>query len=79
MAVGAGVNAASGRAVMAWFGADERGLALGIRQMAVPLGGAVAALALPALTSHISLHAAFDGLAFACLAAAHRRCGLPPL
>ena len=68
--VGAGVNAASGRAVMAWFGADERGLALGIRQMAVPLGGAVAALALPALTSHISLHAAFDGLAVACLAAA---------
>ena len=70
MQLGAGVNAASGRAVMAWFGADERGLALGIRQMAVPLGGAVAALALPALTSHISLHAAFDGLAVACLAAA---------
>ena len=31
-------------------------------QMAAPLGGAVAALALPALNSHISLHAAFDGL-----------------
>ncbi len=69
-AVGAGVNAASGRAVMAWFGEEERGLALGIRQMAVPLGGAVAALALPALNNHISLHAAFDGLAVACLAAA---------
>jgi sugar phosphate permease len=69
-AVGAGVNAASGRAVMAWFGEEERGLALGIRQMAVPLGGAVAALALPALNSHISLHAAFDGLAVACVAAA---------
>jgi sugar phosphate permease len=66
-AVGAGVNAASGRAVMAWFGEDERGLALGIRQMAVPLGGAVAALVLPALNQHISLHAAFDGLAFGCL------------
>ena len=69
-ALGAGVNAASGRAVMAWFGAEERGLALGIRQMAVPLGGAVAAGALPALESHISLHAAFDGLAAACLLAA---------
>jgi sugar phosphate permease len=69
-ALGAGVNAASGRAVMAWFGEDERGLALGIRQMAVPLGGAVAAIALPLLNEHISLRAAFDGLAVACLVAA---------
>jgi sugar phosphate permease len=69
-AIGAGVNAASGRAVMAWFGEDERGLALGIRQMAVPLGGAVAAIALPLLNQHISLHAAFDGLAVGCLVAA---------
>jgi sugar phosphate permease len=69
-ATGAGVNAASGRAVMAWFGEDERGLALGIRQMAVPLGGAVAAIALPLLNEHISLSAAFDGLAVGCLVAA---------
>ena len=69
-ALGAGVNAASGRAVMAWFGRDERGLALGTRQMAVPLGGAIAAGALPALNEHISLHAAFEGLAVGCLAAA---------
>jgi sugar phosphate permease len=69
-ALGAGVNAASGRAVMAWFGRDERGLALGTRQMAVPLGGAIAAGALPALNEHISLRAAFEGLAVGCLAAA---------
>jgi sugar phosphate permease len=69
-AIGAGVNAASGRAVMAWFGEDERGLALGIRQMAVPLGGAAAAIALPLLNEHISLKAAFDGLAIGCLVAA---------
>ncbi len=69
-ALGAGVNAASGRAVMAWFGEEERGLALGIRQMATPLGGAVAAVALPALDRHISLAAAFDALAAACLVAA---------
>lgn len=69
-ALGAGVNAASGRAVMAWFGEDERGLALGIRQMATPLGGAVAAVVLPVLDQQISLRAAFDGLAAACLAAA---------
>ena len=67
--VGAGVNAASGRAVMGWFVAEERGLALGIRQMSVPLGGAIAAGALPAL-DRLSLRAAFLGLAAGCLAAA---------
>jgi sugar phosphate permease len=65
-AVGTGVNAASGRAVMAWFGEEERGLALGIRQMAVPLGGGIAAIALPLLNEHISLRAAFLGLAAGC-------------
>ena len=69
-ALGAGVNAASGRAVMAWFDEGERGLALGIRQMAVPLGGAVGAVVLPVLDDHISLRAAFDGLAIGCVAAA---------
>jgi MFS family permease len=34
---------------MRWFTADERGLALGIRQTAVPIGGGVAALVLPQL------------------------------
>ncbi len=48
---GASVNSASGRAVMHWFGADERGLALGVRQTAVPLGGLIAALVVPQLTS----------------------------
>jgi sugar phosphate permease len=69
-ALGAGVNAASGRAVMAWFGEEERGFALGIRQMATPLGGAVAAVALPSLNEQISLRAAFEGLAAACFVAA---------
>ncbi|MDQ5821079.1 MAG: MFS transporter, partial [Actinomycetota bacterium] len=39
---GASVQSASGRAVMHWFDAGERGLALGIRQTAIPLGGFVA-------------------------------------
>ena len=69
-ALGAGVNAASGRAVMGWFDEHERGLALGIRQMGVPLGGAVAAGALPALNDQISLGAAFYGLAVGCLVSA---------
>jgi len=34
---------------MRWFAADERGLALGLRQTAVPVGGAIAALVLPLL------------------------------
>ena len=50
-ALGASVNAASGRAVMQWFSARQRGLALGVRQTAIPVGGAVAALALPAVNS----------------------------
>jgi sugar phosphate permease len=69
-AVGAGVNAASGRAVMAWFDEDERGLALGIRQMAVPLGGAVAAIVLPILAAHVSLRASLLWLAGGCVLAA---------
>src|SRR5689334_9224081 len=65
--VAAGVNSATGRAVMAWFRRDERGLALGIRQMAVPLGGALGALALPLFETHVSLRAAFLALAGASL------------
>jgi sugar phosphate permease len=46
---GGSVQSGSGRAVMRWFAARERGLALGVRQTAVPVGGAVAALVLPLL------------------------------
>jgi sugar phosphate permease len=46
---GGSVQSGSGRAVMRWFSARERGLALGVRQTAVPVGGAVAALVLPVL------------------------------
>lgn len=45
------VNAASGRAVMGWFDASERGLAMGIRQTAQPLGVGFAALGLPPLAA----------------------------
>jgi sugar phosphate permease len=46
---GGSVQSGSGRAVMRWFAASERGLALGVRQTAVPIGGAIAALVLPLL------------------------------
>lgn len=69
-ALGGATQSASGRAVMSWFGAEERGLALGIRQTAVPVGGAFAATALPAIASGVSLRAAFLTLAAGCLLAA---------
>jgi sugar phosphate permease len=50
-ALGASVNAASGRLVMGWFPAERRGLAMGIRQMALPLGTAIAGLVLPPLAA----------------------------
>jgi sugar phosphate permease len=62
-ALGASVNAASGRAVMGWFAAAERGLALGIRQTAIPIGGAAAAASLPWLASSGGTRLAFFALA----------------
>ena len=69
-ALGASVNAASGRAVMGWFGARERGLALGIRQTAIPIGGAGAAAALPWLATAGGTRLAFLALGGGCLTGA---------
>jgi MFS family permease len=65
-AAGASVNSASGRAVMLWFGVSERGLALGIRQTAIPIGGLLAALALPPLAAAGGSEAAFLFVAALC-------------
>jgi len=54
-AAGSSVNSASGRAVMHWFAADERGFALGLRQASLPLGGALAAVTLPPIVGASSL------------------------
>lgn len=64
--LGASVNAASGRAVMSWFEQSERGFALGIRQTALPLGGAVSAAALPTVAAASGLRGAFLALAAGC-------------
>jgi sugar phosphate permease len=69
-ALGASVNAASGRAIMAWFPATELGLALGIRQTAIPIGGALGAAVLPTLGSAGGTDAAFLFLGAACLTGA---------
>ena len=69
-AFAASVNAASGRVVMGWFPAGERGLAMGTRQTAQPLGVALAALGLPALAHAHGAHHALLFPAALCAAAA---------
>ncbi|MET3433593.1 MFS family permease [Herbaspirillum seropedicae] len=66
--LGGSVNGASGRAIMGWFGEGERGLAMSIRQTAVPLGGGLGALLLPTLAAHAGFGAVFAALMAACLA-----------
>ncbi len=44
-------SSASGRLVVGWFPRERRGLAMGIRQMAQPLGMTFAALTVPALAA----------------------------
>ena len=81
-ALGASVNAASGRAIMAWFPASELGMALGVRQTAIPIGAAIGAGLLPILASVGGTRLAFVFLGAACLtgaviAAAFIRSGAP--
>jgi len=61
--LGSAAVAASGRAVFGWFPRDERGLALGLRQTAVPAGAALASFSLPPLAAAAGVHAALYALA----------------
>ncbi len=65
-AAGSSVNAASGRAVLGWFGPSERGFAMGVRQTALPLGAGLAAAGLPPIALAGGLDAAFVVLAAGC-------------
>ena len=81
--LGSSAVAASGRAVFGWFPRSERGLALGLRQTAVPAGAAVASLSLPpiavATSVDVALYALAGGMLVAALAAAiWLRDGPPP-
>lgn len=64
--VGGSVNGSSGRAVMRWFQEGERGLAMSIRQTAVPLGGGLGALVLPWLASTGGFRPVYGVLALMC-------------
>ncbi len=57
-AASASANAASGRVVVGWFPADRRGLVMGLRQMAQPLGTALAALTMPVIAESRGVSAA---------------------
>ncbi|WP_077082203.1 MFS transporter [Mycobacterium numidiamassiliense] len=63
----AGCNTAGGRLVSGWFPPHQRGVVMGIRQTAQPLGIALGALVMPALAEH----GPRPGLTFAAVA-----CGL---
>jgi sugar phosphate permease len=65
-AAGASVYSASGRLVMGWFSARERGLAMGIRQTSTPLGMGLAALTMPPLAAAYGTRGAIVFLAVVC-------------
>jgi MFS family permease len=68
-ATSSAIHAASGRLILGWFAADQRGLAMGIRQMGQPLGIGLAALVLPPLATG-GVAAPLAAIGVACLAAA---------
>lgn len=59
-AAAASVNAASGSAVLRWFAGPRRGMAMGLRQTAIPLGAASAAVVLPTVAQQGGLQAGLD-------------------
>jgi sugar phosphate permease len=69
-ACAASVNAASGRVVLGWFSASERGLAMGIRQTAQPIGVGIAAATLPAIGHRFGFAPALTLPAVLCLVTA---------
>ncbi len=63
-------NSASGRLVVGWFPPQQRGLAMGIRQTAQPLGVGLGALVIPRLAESHGIGAALLFPALVCAASA---------
>lgn len=63
---GSSVNSASGRLVIGWFPPDRRGIAMGVRQAAQPLGTGLAAAVLPPLAHESGPAAALGFCAALC-------------
>lgn len=64
--LGSSVNGSSGRAIMVWFQEGERGLAMSIRQTAVPMGYGIGALLLPWLAANYGFTVMFIVSAILC-------------
>jgi MFS family permease len=62
----AATTPAGGRAILLWFDTD-RGLAMGIRQMGVPVGGVLGALVLPLIANHLGYRPALAAGGAACI------------
>src|SRR3954454_15029274 len=65
-ATGASVQSASGRAVLHWFPPHQRGLALAIRQTAIPISGFVVALGPPPIVHAGGARWGFFTMGIAC-------------
>jgi sugar phosphate permease len=65
-ATAASTNAASGRVVVGWFPPERRGLAMGVRQMAQPVGVGVAAVSIAVVADRHGVHAALWVPTIAC-------------
>ena len=63
-------NSASGRVVVGWFPPEQRGLAMGIRQTATPLGVGLGALVIPRLAESHGVSAALLFPAAVCVLSA---------
>jgi MFS family permease len=63
-------NSASGRLVVGWFPPDQRGLVMGIRQTATPLGVGLGALVIPRVAESHSISVALLFPAMVCAASA---------
>ncbi|MFT4191108.1 MAG: MFS transporter [Comamonas sp.] len=68
--LGGSVNSSSGRAIMGWFSDGKRGLAMSIRQTAIPAGGAMGAALLPWLAQRFGFQVVFGTLAVFCVLSA---------
>lgn len=68
--LGGSVNPASGRAIMGWFTDGKRGLAMSIRQTAIPVGGGAGAALLPWLAHSYGFQSVFSALSLFCVLSA---------
>ncbi|WMY17404.1 MFS transporter [Bacillus tropicus] len=55
------------KVILKWFPKENRGLAMGIRQAGIPIGGALAGVLIPVLTIHYNVTYAINSIACICI------------